>query len=71
MIKTKRWVGVVCHWGDQTDCGGSAKPLHTLQVKMHRHQHRNDDDDDNDNYHGDDDFDDDDDDNLTKGTLGV
>ena len=62
MIKTKRWVGVVCHWGDQTDCGGSAKPLHTLQVKIHRHQHRNDDDDDDDN---------DDDDDLTKGTLGV
>ena len=30
---TTRWVGVVCHWGDQTDCGGSPpKPLHTLQA---------------------------------------
>ena len=32
MTITLRWVGVVCHWGDQTDCGGTPKPLHTLQV---------------------------------------
>ena len=30
-------MGVVCHWGDQTDCGGTAKPLHTLQVDKNYH----------------------------------
>ena len=31
-MKTIRWIGVVCHWGDESDCGKGSRPLHTLQV---------------------------------------
>ena len=31
-MKTNRWIGVVCHWGDESDCGKGSRPLHTLQV---------------------------------------
>ena len=30
--ENNRWIGVVCHWGDESDCGKGSRPLHTLQV---------------------------------------
>ena len=34
--ENKRWIGVVCHWGDESDCGKGSRPLHTLQVLIEK-----------------------------------
>ena len=35
-MTTNRWIGVVCHWGDESDCGKGSRPLHTLQVVIEK-----------------------------------